>query len=201
MWANDPGMAKKWAEETPDMAKLPEKSKKNEARVSIPRHVFQRIVTEEVVAMMRAGALREADEDGDEEKQDPKLASADGEKREAGSPDQAKPKSLPKGGGKQPDAQKPPQKKSAAPEVPDEPDPADDDIEPDGEAEDGGGELNDELAGKTIQSISLEPKSKVVAGAAEVVLTFNETTDPLKILVTKTGAVKFFYRGALHNMP
>jgi hypothetical protein len=207
MFANDPAMAKKWAEETPDMSKLPDKrKKKNESRVSIPKSIFQRIVMEEVVRAIRESSLGEAEEDEAEDpsqdKKSPKLASADKEKGAVGSADQAKPKSLPKAGGKQPASQQPPGKKGAAPEVPDEPDPADDDIEPDDKpAEDGGGELNDELSGKTIQSLSLEPKSKLVAGAAEIVLTFNETTDPLRVIVTKTGAVKFFYRGSLHNMP
>ena len=62
-----------------------------------------------------------------------------------------------------------------------------------------GGKIADEVTGKSIQSITMDPKSKILPGAQEIVVTFNETTNPLKILVTKTGAVKFFYSGGLHN--
>lgn len=95
-----------------------------------------------------------------------------------------------------------PQDDGPAPEVPDEPDPADDEIAAavDGEDEDqrGGGEVSGEVVGKRIQSITLEPKSKLVPGAQELVLTFDEVVDPLRILVTKTGVIRFWFRG-LHN--
>lgn len=63
------------------------------------------------------------------------------------------------------------------------------------------GAVNDELSGKTVQGISIEPKSKILPGAKEVIVTFNETTDPLRILCTGSGQVKFFYRGQLHDLP
>jgi hypothetical protein len=63
------------------------------------------------------------------------------------------------------------------------------------------GEVNEELSGKTVQAITIEPKSKVLPGAKEVVLAFNETTDALRILVTPTGKVVFFYRGKMHDLP
>lgn len=207
MFARHPRMAKRWAEETPDMAALPDKKKrpKNEsAGITVSRSVLQRIVFEEL--LRATGRLSEAaddEEEAPEGKKEPKLADASkgkGPVPPAGKGPSAT-KTVPSQPGKPP-AQKPPEKgkrPAAAPEeVPDEPDPADDDIEGDGDSE--GGELNDELSGKTIQSMSMEPKSKLVAGATEIVLTFNETTDPLRIIVTKTGVVRFFYRGALHNM-
>lgn len=61
-----------------------------------------------------------------------------------------------------------------------------------------GGKISDEVTGKTIQSITMEPKSKTLPGAQELVITFREIPDPLKVLVTKTGQVKFFYK-SLHN--
>jgi hypothetical protein len=72
---------------------------------------------------------------------------------------------------------------------------AEDDIE---DIADGGGEIADELEGKTIQSISMEPKSKIMPGAQEIVINFNETPDAFHVLLTKTGQFKFFFRG-LHN--
>ena len=61
------------------------------------------------------------------------------------------------------------------------------------------GRVQQELEGKSIQSISFEPKSKVLPGAKEVVLTFANSTDPLKILISKSGDVKYFFKNALHN--
>lgn len=72
---------------------------------------------------------------------------------------------------------------------------AEDDLE---DIADGGGEIADELEGKTIQSISMEPKSKIMPGAQEIVINFNETPDAFHVLLTKTGQFKFFFRG-LHN--
>lgn len=63
------------------------------------------------------------------------------------------------------------------------------------------GAINDEVSGKTVQAVTIDPKSKVLPGAKEVVLAFNESTDALRILVTPTGMVKFFWRGQLHDLP
>jgi hypothetical protein len=61
-----------------------------------------------------------------------------------------------------------------------------------------GSKIADDVSGKTIQSLTMEPKSKILPGAQEITITFNDTPDPLKILVTKTGSVKFFWKG-IHN--
>lgn len=64
------------------------------------------------------------------------------------------------------------------------------------------GAVNQGITGKTVQSITINPKSDVLKGAAkEVVITFNETTDPLRIIVTPTGMVEFFWGGQLHDIP
>ncbi len=77
-----------------------------------------------------------------------------------------------------------------------------DSIDQSGEAgEEPTGAVNNDIAGKSVQSISIEPKSKVLPGAKEIVLTFNDTTDALRLLVTPTGAVKFFWRHQLHDVP
>ena len=65
-----------------------------------------------------------------------------------------------------------------------------------GEAEPG--TVAAELENKTIESVSLEEDSKIMPGATEVVLTFQQTPDALRLLITKTGKVKIFFRG-LHN--
>lgn len=67
--------------------------------------------------------------------------------------------------------------------------------------EDPSGAVNNEVSGKIVQAITIEPQSKVLPGAKEVVLSFNDSTDALRILVTATGQVKFFWRGQLHDIP
>ena len=62
-----------------------------------------------------------------------------------------------------------------------------------------GGEIASQVTGKTIQSITMEPKSKILPGAQELTLTFKEIPDPLKVLITKTGMVKFFMKNGIHN--
>lgn len=75
-------------------------------------------------------------------------------------------------------------------------------VDPEGDSgQDPSGAVNDEISGKTVQAVTIEPKSKVLPGAKEVVIAFNESTDTLRILVTSTGQVKFFWRGQLHDIP
>lgn len=75
-------------------------------------------------------------------------------------------------------------------------------IDADGdEGEDASGAVNNDISGKTVQSISIEPKSKILPGAKEVIISFNETSDALRVLVTATGQVKFFLGGQLHDLP
>lgn len=96
-----------------------------------------------------------------------------------------------------------------APEQELAPEPADDELEddavdPDAEEEEEDPEdaaqsdISDDISGKTVQSITMEPKSKMMPGAIEVNIAFKEVPDALKILVTKTGSVKFYWKG-LHN--
>ena len=61
-----------------------------------------------------------------------------------------------------------------------------------------GGEISKELTGKTIQSVSVNPKSKVLPGAQEITFTFSQVPEPLKILVSKVGKVTYLWKG-LHN--
>jgi hypothetical protein len=108
-----------------------------------------------------------------------------------------------------PDPENAPEEPTGMPELGDEPneipggdEEADDELEKDVEGEDDDGPVEggiaDQVQGKTIQSISMDPKSKMMPGATEIVLTFSDIPDALRILVTQTGRVKFFFRG-LHN--
>lgn len=62
-----------------------------------------------------------------------------------------------------------------------------------------GSKLSKEIESKTVQSLTMQPKSKILPGAQEIEIQFSNSPDPLKILVTKTGTVKFFYKNALRN--
>ena len=84
----------------------------------------------------------------------------------------------------------------------DTPDPNASAMDADGNAgEESSGAVNNEISGKNIQSISVEPKSKILPGSKEVVLTFSETTDALRIMITATGRIVFFWRGQTHDVP
>ncbi len=63
------------------------------------------------------------------------------------------------------------------------------------------GAVNNEVSGKTLSSITIDPKSKILPGAKEVILAFNESTDALRLLITPTGKCVFFWRGQLHDVP
>lgn len=87
-------------------------------------------------------------------------------------------------------------------------DDAEDALDPEGDAaEDPTGAVNNEIAGKVIQAVTIEPQSKILPGAKEVVITFGDSSDALRILISKAGhdeegpPVKFFWRGHLHDLP
>jgi len=90
-------------------------------------------------------------------------------------------------------------------EVPVGDDPADDQIskdveEPEPEDEDDiGGDISDSIVGKSVQSVTMEPESKMMPGAREITIQFESDPHPLKILLGKSGMIKFHYKGSLHN--
>jgi len=65
-------------------------------------------------------------------------------------------------------------------------------------SEEEAGTVAGELSGKTIENISVDEDSKIMPGATELIITFRENPDAFRVLTTKTGKVKYFYRG-LHN--
>jgi hypothetical protein len=68
--------------------------------------------------------------------------------------------------------------------------------EPPSEEEEG--TVAGELSGKTIEGVTVDDDSKIMPGATEVVFSFRESPDAFRLLITKTGQIKYFYRG-LHN--
>jgi hypothetical protein len=193
-------------------------------KIRIPRALLEKITREELARHIYEitdgfSAMREKEKkDGEEKekaqkKKPPGAETIDAEKDGKGKDMAPSAKSGPVG---KPDGKGPKKgpgpdmaKDAEPPEQPIEKEPADDDLsqqaadapdEPDDkESEKPGGDVSDGVTGKTIQSLTLEPKSKLMPGAQEIVLTFNEIPEPLKILISKAGTVKYFWRGGLHN--
>lgn len=163
--------------------------------MKIKRSVLERIIREELASHIRS--LTEANDEETDVVDAEKQSKTDKKKVGNEKQDKADKNAQKK---KEPEADKLP--------VGDEPE-ADADLEkdvaePDAEEEDAeevtGGKIADAVTGKTIQSITLEPKSKTLPGATELVITFKEIPDTLKVLLTKTGQVKFHFASALHNV-
>lgn len=178
--------------------------------MQIKRSVLARLIREELVR--RAKQLSEAPEvvDASQDKKKKEKEKGKGEEKPTKPSttlpqgDKAKkpidePKDLGVG-----TPQKGPAKGSAPKDVPPEgapddanaPTPAGDDKE---DLDAGKTKISDDLAGKKVQSVTAEPVSKILPGSSEIVLTFDDTTDPLRIIITQSGGVKYFWRGALHN--
>lgn len=184
--------------------------------MKVPKKVLEQIVKEEIAAHVRSLLEAPGAEvvDADDEKKDKEKKGGKGEENPT------KPSAGPKGPKQQSDkpAEKKPEKdaEKGSKELPVGKEPAEPEEVPEeepkasGEGEKGeedevedsdevtGGKIADQVTGKTVQSITMEPDSKLLPGAQEITLTFREMPDPLKILVTKSGQVKFHFRG-LHN--
>ena len=77
-------------------------------------------------------------------------------------------------------------------------------IDPEGDAgteEDVDSPVNDQVAGRTVESITLEPESQLLPGAREIVLTFGDSPDVLRILVDDVGNIVFNLNGQNHDIP
>jgi len=78
----------------------------------------------------------------------------------------------------------------------------DDAIDPEGDAgEDEEGEVAQAIQNLSVQSLTIEPDSALLPGSEEIVFTFNESPDVLRILVDNVGNVVFSWNGQLHDFP
>lgn len=175
--------------------------------MKIPRAQLEQIIREEVAAHL--GSLFEgpkvdvADAQTDQKSKEDKNAKA--AKAKEKSPENKPDKDAKNAKAKEADhPENTPEKDVGA-------DPADQDLESEPDdtgdeekaAEDEAGpedtnKVSDELVGKTVQSITANPKSKLMPGAMEIVIQFDQIPEPLKILIGKSGTVKYYFRG-LHN--
>jgi len=172
--------------------------------MKIKRSVLEKIIREELVNHIRE--MTEAPKD-DKKKKVAAVVDASAEKKQKEKPDGKGEETPTKPSVGQEIQKASPNNKEDPPELPVGSEPkADADLETDvadpEDEEDAadvtGGKIADEVSGKTIQSVTMEPKSKILPGAQEITLTFREIPDPLKILITKSGQVKFHFKG-LHN--
>lgn len=60
------------------------------------------------------------------------------------------------------------------------------------------GSVAADMQGKTIESIEQVDESDVVPGARELILSFDGESDKLRVIITPSGNVKYFWKG-LHN--
>lgn len=166
--------------------------------------ITQRKLTE-IIETEVAAALREFSSEEKPKKKDRKVSTAAADEGPGDDDDQPT-----SGGGVDPIGDSEPVKGGMNSQESDEEDSEEQADEDEDDAVDAGGDasenpsgaVNNEVSGKTVQAITIEPKSELLKGAAkEVVITFNESTDPLRIIVTPTGQVKFAWRGQLHDLP
>lgn len=167
--------------------------------LKMKREVLERIVLEELTRYI-SEQLHEAPARGtvldDEQTEDELPPSPDDAPEEQMPQDSPAPEADGEVG--LPDA---PEDEEGAGELPTGEEPADDELEDDMAGEESGAEpgtVAADLEGKTIETISMDEDSKIMPGATEIVLTFRENPDALRLLVTKTGKIKVFYKG-LHN--
>lgn len=169
----------------------------------ISKSLFERIVREELKNYFEAKGDKDPDvQDADQERPpDEKKPGKDATPQKKAPPAQ---KPEPKADLEEPEKEP---KQEKPPVLPAEDQPADADLEKQADdpvgaedpEEDSGSQMSKEIEGKSVQSIVLEPKSKIVPGNKEIVLSFTQTPDPLRILVSPQGEIKFFYKSQIHN--
>jgi hypothetical protein len=78
----------------------------------------------------------------------------------------------------------------------------DDALDGDGDAgTDIDGEVAEQIMGRVVENLTLEPESDLMAGCREIVLTFSDSPDILRMLVDKVGNIVFFLNGQPYDRP
>jgi hypothetical protein len=182
--------------------------------VKIKKSKIEQIVREELALhlkeLLEAPKTVGADKDNDGGEDEapgkdmaPKKGAGKGPERPDGDQEAPKAKPAPKSDKVPADAAPDEEEPEGEPEeVPTGDDPADDEIAADASGEDEeqtGGAISDELVGKTVQSISYEPDSKMMPGAREITIQFEQQPHPLKILIGKSGMIRYVYKGGVHQ--
>lgn len=174
--------------------------------MKVKRSVLQKIVKEELLALMR-----EAQDDPEKKKEkdsEPKKDARPKVKKGDAVGQSDDPPMPP--ADKQPKNMQDPAGEVPEPDIPEEPlsepeepvdtgdDMADDELD-DMPDEDPGSELAAEISGKVLTGVQDIKKSKTLPGARELVMTFKDSNQPLRVLITRSGDVKFLFKGKLHN--
>lgn len=161
------------------------------------RSTVERIVREELHSVIKE--MYEAKDEDEDKKQDVKSAESDNDAVEppAAGPDVAPSVGDDSGTITPGDSDIPDE------DVPAGDDPSDTELSQDVEdPKDGEPEKSDiskDIEGRSIQSITLEPESKLMPGAKEIVIQFEDSPQPLRVLIGRSGAVKYHFKGSVHN--
>jgi hypothetical protein len=179
--------------------------------MKVSRAQLIRIIKEELARHTVALLEKDGDVgvvDGDEDREG-KEKQGKAETKPQNDPDNTsgKPKSSPpkkdQGASDKPqDKSKSPQKKEPSPKKPPTPEPqpgisAADDVDNDAN----GKGIGDMVVGKSILSFTPNPNSPYVPGGTELTLQFREDPNPLRILISKQGEVRYMYSGVNNNQP
>ena len=173
--------------------------------IKFKRSKVEQIVREELEALVKE--LWEADKDDNKE---PDVAGADKENDNV-APSKDGADMAPKVGAEKddvpPEGEETGDKNAPAGEVPAGKDPSDTELskdvedqgDPGQEEKPEGGDISNDIVGRSVQSISYSPESKMMPGASEVTIQFEEIPHPLKILIGKSGMIKYHFKGSIHN--
>jgi hypothetical protein len=79
-------------------------------------------------------------------------------------------------------------------------DPMDDELDAElaGEVPEEGGSVAADMQGKVIDNVEYSDESESIPGAQEIVFSFQDTEDKLRVIVMPSGNVKYFWKG-LHS--
>ena len=183
--------------------------------VKFKRKTVERIVREELHTVIKEMyseqfGVHEADDEEKKKKKEPSVDGADKDNDNI-EPQAAGPDIAPEVGDKDtptPDGEDPPDEEPGDTDIPDEDVPAGDDpsdtelsqdVEDPAEEEPEGSDITKEIAGRSVQSITMEPESKLMPGAKEIVIQFEEIPQPLRILIGRSGVIKYHFKGTVHN--
>ena len=170
------------------------------------RSQVERIIREELSLLVKE--LWEAENDKDKKKE-PEVGGADSE-NDVEVPSKSTDNTAPTVGAEKQDSPPEGEEPKAGDEnIPDEEVPVDDDPsdtelsqdveDPADEEEPEGSDIAKEIEGRSVQSITVNPTSKMMPGAQEIVIQFEEIPHPLRILIGKSGMIKYHFKGSIHN--
>lgn len=168
---------------------------------------FKRSQVEQIIREELSTIIKELYEADDDEKKEPEIGGADKD-NDVEVPSKSTDNTAPTVGSEKQDSPPEDEPKAGDENIPDEEVPVGDDpsdtelsqdVEDPSDEEAEGGDISKDITGRSVQSITVNPESKMMPGAKEIVIQFEEIPHPLRILLGKSGLVKYHFKGAIHN--